>query len=347
MAEILRGLGVGPGDLVALQAFTCVAVPEAIMAIGATPLWIDVDENSVNMSSSALTEAWQDEIKAVVVQHTFGIMADMAALNQVVAGRAPIIEDCCHTYLSSLDGHQAGSFGIASFYSFEWGKPVVLGAGGAAVTKNSSLAAALQTRFPKFKRPGLKKQLKLMLQYAGFSVLYRPGLYWTVKKLFRRLSSSGIMVGNYNPIGPGHLSEDFETRMSKSSDSRLLNRLRKISADGLRRRNLSSIYQNTFKTIPSVRFISEVPKSDNVLIRFPVLVADKLGFLKKAEAQRIEVAEWYSTPIHPLPKSDWYSVRYETGVCPNAEYMANHLISFPMSAAIRQRHVTRAARLFG
>ncbi len=345
LAEILRGLGVEPGDLVAVQAFTCVAVPEAIMAIGAIPLWIDVDENSVNMSPAALKEAWRQEIKAVVIQHSFGMMADMNELEEAVAGRVPIVEDCCHTYLSSLGERQAGSFGIASFYSFEWGKPVVLGAGGAAATNDTDLAAKLATRLPGFQRPAFKKQFKLFLQFIGFSVLYRPSLYWTVKALFRRLSRAGLAVGNYNPIAPGMLSEDFNTRMSKSADRRLKHQLEKVAEESARRRTLAAIYHELFSGIETARLVAPTANSDDVMIRFPILVDDKPAFLRKAEANRIEAAEWYATPIHPLPEADWGQVSYEAGSCPNAEYMALHLVSFPMSASVTRKHVIQAASL--
>lgn len=347
LAEILKAMGVGKGDLVAIQAFTCVAVPEAVMATGARPIWIDIEEGGVNMSPTDLAEKWDDSIKAVVVQHTFGMTANMDNLNRVIGDRAPMIEDCCHTYLSSLAGQKVGNFGIASFYSFEWGKPLVLGAGGAAVTNNANLAGKLEARLPNFARPSLTKRIKLLLQFFGFLVLYRPSLYWTSKALFQRLSRSGLAVGNYNAIGPGLLSEDFSTRMSKRAEKKLRRQLGGIVNDGNRRRMLARQYRTAFEHTEAINFVRTISSADDVLIRFPVVVNDKQALLHLAKEKRIEAAEWYATPVHPLSGESLEKVGYDGQYCPNAEYMAKHLISFPMGTTVSKKHIVQAAELLG
>lgn len=345
LAEILRALDISEGDLVAIQAFTCVAVPEAIMAVGARPIWIDVEKRGVNMSPRDLDKKWHSSIKAVVVQHTFGMMANMNELDRVIDGRVPIIEDCCHTYLSSLDGKPAGTFGIASFYSFEWGKPLVLGAGGAAVTEDRDLQRRVETRLCDFVRPDLIKRTKLLLQFFGFLVLYRPSLYWFAKSLFRRLSRSGLAIGNYNPIGPGQLSEDFNTRMSEAAENKLHRKLNGVERDSTRRRELAQKYRAAMEHSGNVQFVESLQAADDVLIRFPVLVDDKRTFLRTAEGRRIEVAEWYATPVHPLSGESLERVGYVKDSCPNAEYMSRHLVSFPMGPNVSDKHVVQAAEL--
>lgn len=341
LAEILLGLGVGPGDLVAIQAFTCVAVPEAVMATGAKPLWIDIEDDGVNMSPTSLENNWQKTVKAVVVQHTFGMMANMDELEKVIGGRAPIIEDCCHTYMSSLGGKLAGNFGIASFYSFEWGKPLILGAGGAALTSDPDLSQKLAARLARFHPPSRIQQFKLFIQYIGFSILYRPSLYWTVKALFRRLSGAGLAVGNYNSVGPGILSKDFETSLSRSAVAKLKRKFKNIEADSKRRRDLAKVYTEAFNASGLKGSIKALSSADNVLIRFPYVVDDKPALLSRAEENRIEVAEWYATPVHPLTNDDWHLVNYIAGSCPNAECMAKHLVSFPMGASVSLKNVEK------
>lgn len=79
----------------------------------------------------------------------------------------------------------------------------MLGVGGAAIANEGGLKKALTSRLTRFSRPSRVWRVKLVLQYIGFSILYRPGLYWFVKGLFNRLSRMGLAVGNYNPIDPG------------------------------------------------------------------------------------------------------------------------------------------------
>ena len=120
LSRLLLGLNILPGDKVAIQAFTCVAVPEAVKAIGAIPVYVDVEKDSVNMSHKKLINLLQkNEIKAVVVQHTFGIPANINKISEICDQREiPIIEDCCHSINSQFQEKYLGDWSKASFYYF-------------------------------------------------------------------------------------------------------------------------------------------------------------------------------------------------------------------------------------
>src|SRR3989344_584795 len=83
---ILKTLGIGFGDEVALQALTCVAVPNSILWLKGRPLYIDVD-NSLNMDPKDLNEKISERTKAIIVQHTFGIPADMEKILKIAEKR--------------------------------------------------------------------------------------------------------------------------------------------------------------------------------------------------------------------------------------------------------------------
>ncbi|HUQ48649.1 MAG TPA: DegT/DnrJ/EryC1/StrS family aminotransferase, partial [Gemmatimonadaceae bacterium] len=70
LAAILKALGVTTGDEVLLQAFTCVAVPEAIISIGAIPVYVDVEPGGINMDADDLSAKIGNATKAVIVQHS-------------------------------------------------------------------------------------------------------------------------------------------------------------------------------------------------------------------------------------------------------------------------------------
>ena len=132
LKAILRGIGVSGGDKVAIQAFTCSAVPEAIMAAGALPLYVDIESDGFNMDPEDLRKKISHRTRAIIAQHTFGIPADMDRILGIAnESQIPVIEDCCHTLTSSYKGKVVGSFGVGSFYSYGWGKPVVIGVEGA------------------------------------------------------------------------------------------------------------------------------------------------------------------------------------------------------------------------
>src|SRR5687767_9094442 len=85
MAPILRALAVKPGDDVLVQAFTCIAVPEAVFSVGARPRYVHVALGSPNMDAADLKEKIRSDTKAVVIQHSFGLPADVHALSNITA----------------------------------------------------------------------------------------------------------------------------------------------------------------------------------------------------------------------------------------------------------------------
>lgn len=115
----LRAVGVSAGDRVVCVANAGFYGSTAIHAVGATPLYVDVEERSLNMAPAALAEALQHKPKAIIVTHLYGQLADIEALAKLArkAGVA-VIEDCAQAHGATLKGRRAGSFGDVGCFSF-------------------------------------------------------------------------------------------------------------------------------------------------------------------------------------------------------------------------------------
>jgi len=203
LSELLISAGVKNGDSVAIQAYTCSAVPEGVIASGAKPIYIDTIDSGITMSPDDLEckLLGDNSIKAVVVQHTFGIAADIVKISKIAKQHNLIvIEDCCHTFSSEYNGVKVGSISDASFYSFEWGKPISLGLGGGVQVNNADMLKNLNSRYSLFKNPSLSSELQLLIQKIAFHVLYNPRTYWAVKKMYHFLSNIGLIKGNHSVI---------------------------------------------------------------------------------------------------------------------------------------------------
>jgi dTDP-4-amino-4,6-dideoxygalactose transaminase len=138
----LRAVGVAAGARVATVANAGMYGTTAILAVGATPVFIDIDPNTLTMSPQALAAA--GPVDAVLVVHLYGRMADMPALTAAARG-AVIIEDCAQSHGAVLQGRPAGSWGSAACFSFYPTKNLgALGDGGAVVTSDSNLATRLR-----------------------------------------------------------------------------------------------------------------------------------------------------------------------------------------------------------
>jgi dTDP-3-amino-2,3,6-trideoxy-4-keto-D-glucose/dTDP-3-amino-3,4,6-trideoxy-alpha-D-glucose/dTDP-2,6-dideoxy-D-kanosamine transaminase len=138
----LRALGCGPGDLVATVANAGMYATVAILAVGARPLYIDIDSDTMTMSAAALRAAISPAVKAVVATHLYGRLADMDAL-VAAAGDAPLVEDCAQAHGAIRDGVRAGAFGAIGCFSFYPTKNLgAMGDAGALTTSDPDLAAA-------------------------------------------------------------------------------------------------------------------------------------------------------------------------------------------------------------
>jgi len=141
----LRSLGVGSGDIVATVANAGMYSTSAINLVGATPLYIDVDSASMLMDTTDLQNKISAGIKAVIVTHLYGRMADMKVV-KALAQRSgvPVIEDCAQAHGASLEGKKAGTWGDIGCFSFYPTKNLgALGDGGAIITNDEDLHEAV------------------------------------------------------------------------------------------------------------------------------------------------------------------------------------------------------------
>jgi dTDP-3-amino-2,3,6-trideoxy-4-keto-D-glucose/dTDP-3-amino-3,4,6-trideoxy-alpha-D-glucose/dTDP-2,6-dideoxy-D-kanosamine transaminase len=142
----LRAVGVGPGDRVATVANAGGYGSTAIRAVGGLPQYVEIAADSMTMSPEALSAGLTPNVRAIIVTHLYGQMADMPNL-LLAAGRLgiPVIEDCAQAHGAELDGRRAGNWGTIGCYSFYPTKNLgALGDAGAIVTNDAALAQSVR-----------------------------------------------------------------------------------------------------------------------------------------------------------------------------------------------------------
>lgn len=137
-------LGVGPGDEVICQSFTFAASANPIKYLGATPVFVDSEEDTWNMSPGFLREAVEDRIaltgrkpKAIIPVHLYGMPAKMDEI-MAIAGEfeIPVLEDAAEALGSVYKGKRCGTFGRFACLSFNGNKMITTSGGGALVCTN-------------------------------------------------------------------------------------------------------------------------------------------------------------------------------------------------------------------
>lgn len=139
----LKALGVSAGDKVAVIANAAMYSTSAVLATGATPVFIDVADDATMDPGALQSAAAADTLSAIVVTHLYGRLADMAAILDVADSlRIPVVEDCAQAHgARDEQGRAAGSLGALGSFSFYPTKNLgALGDGGAVTTSDPQLA---------------------------------------------------------------------------------------------------------------------------------------------------------------------------------------------------------------
>ena len=139
---LLRAAGVGTGDEVIVPAITAAYTALAVISAGATPVIVDVDDQTLTIDPAACAAAISSRTRAVVPVHLYGQAADMTALMAIASQHnLAVIEDCCQAHLATWRGTPVGTFGVGGGFSFYPTKNLgALGDGGAAITHDAAIA---------------------------------------------------------------------------------------------------------------------------------------------------------------------------------------------------------------
>ncbi|MFC8076498.1 DegT/DnrJ/EryC1/StrS family aminotransferase [Streptomyces sp. NPDC057307] len=142
----LQAVGVGPGDEVVTVSNTAAPTVVAIDAVGATPVFVDVNEDDYLMDVAQVEAAITERTRCLLPVHLYGQCVDMTALRSVARAHSlTVVEDCAQAHGARQNGRLAGSFGAAAAFSFYPTK--VLGAygdGGAVVTVDETVDGNLR-----------------------------------------------------------------------------------------------------------------------------------------------------------------------------------------------------------
>jgi L-glutamine:2-deoxy-scyllo-inosose/3-amino-2,3-dideoxy-scyllo-inosose aminotransferase len=141
----LEALDIGPGDEVVVPTMTWVAPITAVLRCGALPVLVDVDPRTGCATAETIKAGLSDKTKAVILVHLAATVADLDAI-LAVTGEAgvPLIEDCAQAHGARWRGRAVGTFGALGVFSFQNGKVLAAGEGGAVITSDEGLYRRVQ-----------------------------------------------------------------------------------------------------------------------------------------------------------------------------------------------------------
>lgn len=309
---ILRSLVIPKGSKIGVPLYSCSVVFDAIIKAGFIPEFIDIDLENYTINPLDL-EKKIDNLKAVIIIHTFGRPADMDRIKNV-AGNIPIIEDCAHSLFSVHKGEMTGKLGTASFFSFK--KYPSAGEGGMIILNDSSFEDNLKKEICGLSSASKINEIKhAFLTYAHSFLYHRPWYGVISFPIGSRLLKKNENIG------------DFEVKLIRKGDMAVfLRKIRNIKNKIERQRHLSKMLikelQDTSLVLPY-----EIKGTRCNYFLFPIRMKnketrDKLHLnLRKCG---IDSAKLYSEA--PLIAKKFYG--YD-GTCPNAEMLSDTILTIP------------------
>jgi len=133
-------LGIGAGDEVLIPPYTFIASPQAVLATGAIPVFVDTDISSFQMDASKIEAKITSRTRAIMPVHLGGLACDMNRIMEIARKHNLIVvEDACQAHLAEYNNQKLGTFGHAGCFSFQNSKNLPIGEGGAIISNDEKL----------------------------------------------------------------------------------------------------------------------------------------------------------------------------------------------------------------
>ena len=327
LAAFLKAAGIGSEDSVLLSCFTCLAVPSAVIACGARPIYADINLGTLNVNLESIKDLVEGDTKAIVVQHTMGRPIDnMSEICQFATDSGLlVIEDCALSLGTKINGVPIGFHGDAAIFSLELSKTLSSGWGGLLINNNQSLEPVLAEDYKNTPEESTWTQLRKVLQIALTGLFYSKYVYFFGKYIIAIGYKLNLFKGS-TPV------EEYEGIISPRFISKLSGPQARLAQSQFKRLNyISEINNNNFRYIyksleSAGLFIlgdissNHFPVSPRVafLVNDPVIASE--WFYNKG----IELGTWFAGSLSPIPIFNFNSEDY-----PTVEFVANHIVNLP------------------
>jgi len=332
---VLKAMRIGPGDEVILPAFTCVVVPNAILYLGAKPVYVDINPSTLCSHAAQIEAAITPSTKAILIQNMLGLSVEVPAIVAMAkAKQIYTIEDCTHGFGGS---HQEVYYGLhsdAAFYSSQWNKPFSTGIGGMLVVNKLDLLPEIELVNAALITPSAKERFLLRILLFAKTYLLKGPTYWHLLKGYRWLSKKGWVVGsssNQEMVGTD-MPPDYFKAMSKVQCQRGRQALQYLKEVMQKRREHARfvhrwLQQNNKQRVPEEYF------EHHAFLKYPLLVHDRKKFLLKAEKHHIPMGDWFVSPLHPVLDSlePWGLVLEHF---PNALNVSSCIVNLPLDLPV-------------
>jgi dTDP-4-amino-4,6-dideoxygalactose transaminase len=345
IALCLRAAGIGPGDEVLVSSYTCLAVATGVLAAGATPVYADINPDTLNVDIATVRAALTPRVRAVIVQHTLGKPAPVDAIAAIARERnAVVIEDCALAVGSRSGPNAVGTMADAAIFSMELSKTISSGWGGILAVHDRRLADAARVQYEALREPGYWSVSRDLWQTAISAWCHQPAIY---DRFGKYVLYAGFRSGLFRRSTP---ADEYNGIVGQG----FLQKMGGAQADlaRLQWRDLPAVAETCVHNAAALRAaLAELnvetpgaPTAGEVAVasRVSFIARDRPDIKQYFRARGIELGEWFNGPMSPVPTAPEFN--YCPGSYPNAEKVAARVVNLPshnrLSAADIQLIIT-------
>jgi perosamine synthetase len=340
---LMKAIAIGPGDEVLLLGFNCSVMVNAVLRMGARPVFVDVDPNTFGSDPDTIEPKISAKTRLIVAQHSFGIpcrideIAWLAKKHNVF-----VLEDCALSFDSSFEGRKVGTWGDAAIFSTDHTKPLNTMIGGLLYTENKGLFNKVKHIQNQCSELNLEHQKELFKEFLLERKYLDPEHFksWKLLELKSRLGRkigrteehTPFLTNDYSAPQKAHRPKyPYPARMpeflamiglielerwpaERSNRATMLQKYLEAMIRLNKKHCLPSSYFDGRASIVPLRFVFQAPSNHKLRIRMRRYF-DTNGM-------------WFRQPIIAT-SADLSELGYTEGSCPLSEMIGKSILNFP------------------
>lgn len=317
---LLQSIGIEPDDEVILSAYTCSAVIDTIIALGAKPVYSDIRNDTYTLDLCHAKKLITPRTKVIISQNTFGLSYDVREIDLWAKSNHIFhIEDCAHGFGGYYHNTPNGRISDAAFYSTHVSKPFSTGIGGFIVVNNADLLKTIQCLNNSIKRAPISDDILLPVLY-----------YWRNKPVLR-LCSAIVWRMRQFVMNSLMAPKDSWCRQPCTTQIRYgIKNIQNLQSINDQRRACARYYSSYLRERSKI-FVPDSVTTDHLFLYYPILVENKQKVLNIAEEYDIEANGLFRIKQDPIALGIDYST------LPVTFFTASHLVNLPTDRQIDKR----------
>ena len=338
---ILKSLDLPPDSEIIFPALTFWVVPEMARVLGFRPKFVDIDPETFNIDPVRVEAAITPKTRAIVPTHLYGQPCDMEPI--MAAARAHgllVIEDCAHALGAAYKGRKVGTFGNASFFSFQMLKPLNTYGGGMALTNDAALAARVRRLSEAEEWPEAKNVFKKILLgnlqrklIGPYGFTFTMFLAFYIASFFGDYDLSRYLWEKIRPLDP--LPDSYRRRYTNAQAMIGLEMLKNIDAFNALNRAHAKRVTAGLSGVDGVRPPAELSQTESVYYQYCIRAADPDRLKHRAIRAGVDVEIMHVDICNVLELFE----RFKTD-CPVAE-ATEHTLQLPVYASLTDKDLDR------